>query len=84
MEKQGTAEVQEHREKGGSRGWVILVFVQAAVLLAVLWAGMGIWNEYRDAVMDTQKQQLLLTVQSLGDSVEIVFQDYLEIGRAHV
>lgn len=78
MEKQRTAEVQEHREKGGSRGWVILVFVQAAVLLAVLWAGTGIWNEYRDAVMDTQKQQLLLTVQSLGDSVEIVFQDYLE------
>ncbi len=73
MEKQRTAEVQEHREKGGSRGWVILVFVQAAVLLAVLWAGTGIWNEYRDAVMDTQKQQLLLTVQSLGDSVEIVF-----------
>jgi len=71
----------ENREKERPRFWWakrILAMVLVVVLTAAVGIGMGIWNEYRDAVMDTQKQQLLLTVQSLGDSMEVVFQDYLE------
>lgn len=68
--------VEKNRER--RRTWYILVSLLALVLAAAVWVGMGIWNEYRDSVIDTQKQQMLLTVQSLGDSMEVLLQDYLE------
>ena len=76
MEEKG---LMENREKERPRFWWakrILAMVLVVVLTAAVGIGMGIWNEYRDSVIDTQKRQLLLTVQSMGESMEVFIEEY--------
>lgn len=56
----------------------VLIPVLGIVLGVAVCVGMGIWKDYRDAIIDTQKRQMLLTVQSLGESMEVFIQDYAE------
>lgn len=65
--------------RGGVRFVVlVLVPVLGAVLGVALCVGIGIWNDYRDAVIDAQKQQMLLAVQSLGEGMEVFVRGYGE------
>ncbi len=72
----------ERKQMGGRYGvWSVgrvLVPVLGAVLGVALCVGIGIWNDYRDAIIDTQKQQMLLTVQSLGEGMEVFIRGYGE------
>lgn len=65
------------RETVWSAGRILIpvLFVVLAVAVSV---GAGIWNEYRDAVIDTQKKQMLLTVQSLSENMEVFFEGCAE------
>ena len=56
----------------------ILIPVLFVVLAMAIGVGAGIWNEYRDAVIDTQKRQMLLTVQSLSENMEVFFEGCAE------
>lgn len=56
----------------------ILIPVLFAVLAVAIGVGAGIWNEYKDAVIDTQKSQMLLTVQSLSENMEVFFEGCAE------
>lgn len=56
----------------------ILVPVLGMVLGIAAVVGIGIWNDYRDAIIDTQKQQMLLTVKSLAESMEVFIREYEE------
>lgn len=69
---------EEKNVKKSGRAGRILVPVLAMVLAAALYVGIEIWNEYRDSVIDAQKQQMLMTVQGLRDSMEVFLQDYME------
>ena len=56
----------------------ILIPVLFVVRAMAIGVGAGIWNEYRDAVIDTQKRQMLLTVQSLSENMEVFFEGCAE------
>ncbi len=56
----------------------IAVGLLIAVLLVFCYAGISVWREYKNTIIDNQKQQMLLTVQSLADSLEMVIQEYEE------
>lgn len=47
-----------------------------AVLLALAFAGVSVWNEYKQSIIDNQKQQMLLTAQSLADNLEVLIEEY--------
>lgn len=72
---------EEKSRKERSPAWHagrILVPVLGMALGIAVCVGIGIWNDYRDAIIDTQKQQMLLTVQSLGESMEVFIREYEE------
>ena len=46
------------------------------VLACILGAGCAIWDDYRDEIMDNQKQQLLLTSEILAESMELSLNEY--------
>ncbi|MCI8658952.1 MAG: hybrid sensor histidine kinase/response regulator [Lachnospiraceae bacterium] len=54
----------------------VLSVILVVVLAAAVSIGIGIWGEYRDSVIDTQKKQLLLTVQSMSESMEVFIEEY--------
>ena len=47
-----------------------------AVLLALAFARVSVWNEYKQSIIDNQKQQMLLTAQSLADNLEVLIEEY--------
>lgn len=55
----------------------ILTIILLAVFVVAAGVGIGIWNEYRDSVIDTQKRQLLLTVQSMSDNMKVFIDEYV-------
>ena len=65
------------REK---RNFKYMAAVTAAVLLAVvlalIYSGFSIWREYKQAIISNQKQQMLLTAQSLADNLEVLIEEY--------
>lgn len=67
------------REKGRvwSAGRILAPMLGVVLGIAVV-VGIGIWNDYRDAIIDTQKQQMLLTVKSLAESMEVFIREYEE------
>lgn len=50
--------------------------VLGAALLAFSSIGFGIWNEYKKSIIDNQKQQMILTAETLGDNLEVLIADY--------
>lgn len=72
---------KEKRGKERSPAWYagrILVPVLGLVLGIAVCVGIGIWNDYKDGIIDAQKQQMLLTVQTLGESMEVFIREYEE------
>lgn len=50
--------------------------VLCVVLLALAYAGFSVWSEYKQTIIDNQKQQMLLTAQSLADNLEVLIEEY--------
>lgn len=50
--------------------------ILGAALLAFSIMGFGIWNEYKKSIIDNQKQQMILTAETLGDNLEVLIADY--------
>lgn len=46
------------------------------VLAVILGAGCAIWDDYRDKIMENQKQQLLITSEILAESMELSMIEY--------
>ena len=74
---------KESKDQKGQRDTIwsagrILIPVLFVVLAVAVSVGAGIWNEYRDSVIDTQKKQMLLTVQSLSENMEVFFEGCAE------
>lgn len=48
----------------------------AAVLLVFSCLGFSIWKEYKKAIIDNQKKQMLLTTQSIGENLKVFIEGY--------
>lgn len=72
----------ESAARGTGKSSIPAVRIMAALLVVILavsaCVGLSIWKEYRDSIIDRQKQQMLLTVQSLSDSMEVFISEYSE------
>lgn len=53
-----------------------MVCAMALVLLIFSCLGYGIWKEYKKAIMDNQKKQMLLTAQSIGENLKVFIKGY--------
>lgn len=58
--------------------YIILIIIMPCMLLLFIFLGLGIWKEYKKAVIDTQKNQMLLTAQSLAGHLEVFLDGYKE------
>lgn len=54
----------------------IMAAVPAVILFLFICLGFSIWDEYKRTIIDNQKNQMLLTAQSLGDNLEIFIGEY--------
>lgn len=57
-----------------------LVFFSTALVLlfflaGFVYLGVGAWRQYRNSIIDNQKEQMLLTTQALSRNMEIFIQD---------
>lgn len=69
--------VDQKAEKGNFKHmWLIVAFLLAAVLLAFVYAGFSVWQEYQQTIINNQKEQMLLTAQSISDNLEVLIQEY--------
>ena len=50
--------------------------VTVASLLACFYIGFCVWKDYEKSLVNNQKEQMLLTVKSLADSLSLMIQDY--------
>ncbi len=48
----------------------------AAVLIIFCFLTFGIWNDYKDAIINNQKMQMLLTTQSMGENLKVFIEGY--------
>ncbi len=53
--------------------WVLLL-----ILAGSAFAGMNIWTGYRDSIIDQQKEQMFLNVQSLGKNLNLYIEECVE------
>lgn len=70
-------ERQEIKQKKNRIPKITALLLAVAVFLVIL-IGKQSWNEYRDSIIDNQKNQLLLTVQGLRDSMEEFMASYVD------
>lgn len=62
------------------RQTILNLILVGLIIIAVFGAasvGLGIWTEYRDSIINQQKQQMYLTVQSLRDNLEVFIDEYV-------
>ena len=58
--------------------YVILTAIMTTTFLIFIFFGVNIWKEYKKAVIDTQKNQMLLTAQSIAGHLEVFIDGYKE------
>lgn len=71
--------MKKEGKKDKKKGYTInsMVSILFLVLLAsILAIGSAIWNDYRDKIMENQKDQLLLTSKTLAGNMEISISEY--------
>lgn len=61
---------------GKSRIQSIAGILLLILLAVILGAGCAIWDDYRDQIMENQKQQLLITSEILAESMELSLAEY--------
>ncbi|GLC79435.1 ATP-binding protein [Lacrimispora brassicae] len=57
-------------------GAVFMSCAMAAVLLIFCCLVFSIWKEYKEAIIDNQKKQMILTTQSIGESLKVFIEGY--------
>lgn len=63
--------------KKGTRLWNPNLLILPLILLAVFVAmASAIWSDYRDKLMENQKNQLMLTTRALADTMHLSLTDY--------
>lgn len=53
--------------------WVVFLLILLAIVLGV---GCAIWDDYRDEIMENQKNQLLITSEILAQNMELSLSEY--------
>lgn len=67
----------EKQREGEKRRVRMLVILQLSILLIYLISrASGVWREYRQTLIENQKEQMLLTAQILGKNMGITLQEY--------
>lgn len=64
--------------KRGKRKYtgIFICCAMAAVLIIFCFLTFGIWNDYKDAIINNQKKQMLLTTQSMGENLKVFIEGY--------
>lgn len=57
---------------------IFICCAMAAVLIIFCFLTFGIWNDYKDAIINNQKMQMLLTTQSMGENLKVFIEGYQE------
>lgn len=55
---------------------IFICCAMAAVLIIFCFLTFGIWNDYKDAIINNQKKQMLLTTQSMGENLKVFIEGY--------
>jgi len=55
---------------------IFICCAMAAVLIIFCFLAFGIWNDYKDAIINNQKKQMLLTTQSMGENLKVFIEGY--------
>ena len=55
---------------------IVICCAMAAVLVIFCFLVFGIWKEYKDAIINNQKKQMLLTTQSMGENLKVFIEGY--------
>lgn len=55
---------------------IFICCAMAAVLIIFCFLTFGIWNDYKDAIINNQKMQMLLTTQSMGENLKVFIEGY--------
>lgn len=89
------AETGEKRAKAATKDSKmnrIAAWIMVGIIAVSLVIGIEIWREYRDSIIDQQKQQMYLNVEGLGENLELFIEEYLAdldglyqtaVGRGH-
>lgn len=56
----------------------LMSFVMAIVLIVFSCLVFSIWKEYKEAIINNQKKQMLLTTQTMGDNLKAFIEGYQE------
>lgn len=64
--------IKEKRKYTG----IFICCAMAAVLIIFCFLTFGIWNDYKDAIINNQKMQMLLTTQSMGENLKVFIEGY--------
>ncbi|NNJ29826.1 ATP-binding protein [Lacrimispora defluvii] len=64
--------IKENRNYTG----IFICCAMAAVLIIFCFLVFGIWKEYKDAIINNQKKQMLLTTQSMGENLKVFIEGY--------
>ena len=64
--------IKENRDYAG----IFICCAMAAVLIIFCLLVFGIWKEYKDAIINNQKKQMLLTTQSMGENLKVFIEGY--------
>lgn len=56
------------------KSMIIILFL--ILLASILGIGCAIWDDYRDKIMENQKEQLLLTSKTLAENMELSVSEY--------
>ncbi|MBE5978685.1 MAG: response regulator [Paenibacillaceae bacterium] len=57
---------------------IFICCAMAVVLIIFCFLTFGIWNDYKDAIINNQKMQMLLTTQSMGENLKVFIEGYQE------
>ena len=55
---------------------IFICGVMAAILIIFSFLVFGIWKEYKDAIIDNQKNQMVLTTKSMGENLKVFIKGY--------
>ncbi|MTK07514.1 MAG: response regulator [Hungatella sp.] len=55
---------------------IFICCAMAAILIIFCFLTFGIWNDYKDAIINNQKKQMLLTTQSMGENLKVFIEGY--------
>lgn len=69
---------EEKTKEKIKRLYVILTVILTVTVLLFVFLGVDIWKGYKNAVIDTQKNQMLLTAQSIAGHLEVFIDGYKE------